>query len=188
MSGRNVGIVVVSLAVAGVVVGALAVDLGPAAPLVDSVFDETGTDVDASGGDDDGSSTADSEEAESGGSTGGSDDGSAAEAEFRFDVRNIDSCGQTCRDVTVALTNTMNDTATNVEVSTEIYTGGDEIWSASQSFPAVESTETKTRTKRVDLGYLDAAKVKQNGGEIRIETTVTWDGGEQSFTERRKVA
>mgnify|MGYP006271466499 CR=1 FL=1 len=186
MSRRRVGSIVLTVVVAAGVVGALAVGLGPVDSIVGSVVD--GTDADDDGGE---VPEGESESTDSGHSHDSGSGGDAAEesaSEFQFTVRNIDECGQTCRDVTVGLRNTMNASATDVTVTTQIYTGDEEIWSASESFTEVDASESKTRTKRVKLGYFDAVKVKQNGGEIRIETTVTWDGGEQSFTERRKVA
>ena len=189
MRGRNLGVVVLCLVVLGTVVGAVTVGFGPAESAVDSVLGESTTTEDSAGDDADAGGGQSAGDSESGNADSGTDDAAdERSSEFDFAVRDIEACGRTCRDVTVGLTNTMNTTATDVEVTTHIYTGESEVWSATESFSEVAASESKAQTKRVKIGYLDAAKIKQNGGEVRIETTVTWDGGEQSFTERRKVA
>ncbi|EJN60972.1 hypothetical protein [Halogranum rubrum] len=189
MNGRYAAVgVALLVVVAGGIVGVLSTGDGPV-DVVDSVLGNDSASDDAGTGDADGGST-DGGDGGSGGGDAASDGGSTSEpeTEFAFAVRNIENCGQTCRDVTVELTNTMDSPATDVEVNTRITTDGDEIWSASESFDEVDDGASKTETKRVKLGYFDAAKVKQNGGTIRIKTTVAWDGGEQTFSETRKVA
>ncbi|SFF87034.1 hypothetical protein SAMN04488063_0596 [Halopelagius inordinatus] len=106
---------------------------------------------------------------------------------FDFEIRTIEHCGLTCRDVTVAATNTQRTTARNVEFVTQMSAGDDVVWTGNETFRKIEPGETKTATKRVSLGFFDAVKVRQNGGYLTAETTVTWDSGSESFTERRKV-
>ncbi len=113
---------------------------------------------------------------------------SAENPAFLFQVDQIKSCGRTCRDVTATVTNQQNSTATNVKIVTQIYTKQDKLWEGSQTFDHIDSSASKTRTERVKLGYLDAIKVKQNGGYVTVKTTVTWNGGQQTFSQRRKVA
>lgn len=108
---------------------------------------------------------------------------------FDFQIQKVERCGLTCRDVTVTATNTQDTTARNVEFVTKMYAGdGDAVWTGNETFERVEPGETKTVTKRVNFGLLDAAEVRQNGGFVTAETNVTWDSGNESFTERRKVA
>ncbi len=107
--------------------------------------------------------------------------------DFQFRILNTTSCGNTCRDVTVRLTNEGRKTATGVTAQSRIYADGDQIWSGTEDIGTVEPGESVTRTKRVKLSYFDAAKVQQNGGYVTIETTVTWDEGSQTFTQRVKV-
>lgn len=187
MSRKAAVLGVVLLVVTGGLVGVFALGINP----VDTVTSSTSNGN--VGGDTGGSATP-------GGSTGGGDgsgsgtsgdastDSSSDTPDFTFAVQRIEECGTTCRDVTVAATNRMDESAANVEVETVITTGGDEIWTGTESFPEVAASETKTRTKRVELSYLEAAKVKNNDGYITVTTTITWDGGEQTFSERRKVA
>jgi hypothetical protein len=183
---RYLSLAVLCLVVVGGVAGAVAVGFGPAETAVDSILGESTVTEDSAGGD--AASGQSAGDGEAGSADSGDDAANEQSSEFDFTVRDIEECGRTCRDVTVGLTNTMNTTATDVEVTTRIYTGESEVWSASESFSEVAAGASKTQTKRVKIGYLDAAKIEQNDGEVRIETTVTWDGGEQSFSERRKVA
>lgn len=107
--------------------------------------------------------------------------------DFQFRILNTTSCGNTCRDVTVRLTNDGRETATGVTAQSRMYAGGGQIWSGTEDIGTVEPGESVTRTKRVKLGVFDAAKVQQNGGYVTIETTVTWDDGSQTFTQRVKA-
>lgn len=136
------------------------------------------------------------EEDASGDGSGGSGGGEASNAEegtpsgvaFRFSVQRIEECGTRCRDVTAQVSNAGGTAAENVVVESRIYAGDDQIWSNEASLGRVESAESNVQTRRVEIGYLDAAKIQRNDGYIRIETTVTWDGGSTTFSERRKVA
>ena len=108
--------------------------------------------------------------------------------DFQFQILNTKSCGQTCRDVTVRLTNRGAKTATGVTAKSRILVDGDQIWSGTENIGTVSPGESVTRTKRVKLGLFDAAKVQQNNGYVTIKTTVTWDDGSRTFTKRVKVA
>jgi hypothetical protein len=145
----------------------------------------SGPESDGAGGGDAGSSGGDGA---SGGDGGTDDTGDPAPATFLFTVDDTEKCGTTCRDVTVSVRNRGGTAAESVDVDVRILADGDELWAGSQSFPAVEAGETKTRTERVNLGFVDGAKIKANDGYITIETTIAWDGGQESFSERRKVA
>ena len=128
-----------------------------------------------------------------GGSDAGSSDGGDATPtpkayDFQFQILNTKSCGQTCRDVTVRLANRGAETATGVTAKSRIFADGDQIWSGTEDIGTVSPGETVTRTKRVKLGVFDAAKVQQNNGYVTIKTTVTWDDGSRTFTERVKAA
>lgn len=195
MKGWYVALGAVALIVTGGVVGAVALGITPVdvADLTssDSGPGETTPKPDRTDGANDETSTA-----SGGGTDGGDSNGSDnlqkespdSGSKFAFTVLDIKECGTTCRDVTVEATNTMGTTASNVTITTRIYTEGDKVWQGSESFPEIASEESKTRTKRVKLGYYDAMKIKNNDGYITIETTITWDGGKQVFSERRKVA
>ena len=183
---------VVLLVVTGGLAGAFVLGVTP----VDTIFSATsnGSVGGDSGGTSDtgGTATAGDSSGDTAGSGSDAADSTADSGSdtpnFTFAVQNIEECGTTCRDVTVAATNRMDDTATGVEIETVISADGDQLWTGTESFTEVDAGETKTRTKRVELGYLEAAKVQNNNGYITVTTTITWDGGEQTFSERRKVA
>lgn len=191
MSSRAVALGVVLLVVTGGIVGVFALGINPV-DTVTSVASDGSTGDDTGTGGATGEST-DGDAANGGGSSGGdatnsTQAGSGDTPDFTFVVKDISECGTTCRDVTVAATNTMDSPATDVTVKTRISADGDKLWTGTESFSEVAAGETKTRTKRVKLSYFEAAKVKNNDGYITVTTTITWDGGEQTFSERRKVA
>lgn len=218
MTGRDdttllvvAALVVLSLGIAG----AVAVDQpllgsGPSDGAVDG--STTGAETPAGAADTatDGGATSDPNEA-AGGSEGSSDDtegdadgesgaGSdsdagetattteSAPATFRFDVRSVEECGTTCRDVTVSVRNRGGTDAENVDVSVRLLTGDTEVWRGTQSFDRVDAGEARTQTRRINIGYVDGARIRANDGYVTIETTITWDGGEETFSERRQVA
>jgi hypothetical protein len=109
-------------------------------------------------------------------------------ADFSFVIDRIQQCGQRCRDVTVTLTNTGQSTASNVRVTTRIFAGDHKVWQGQSDVGTVDAGESVTRTRRVNIGYIDAARIKSNDGYIRVETTIRWDGGSTTFSDRRKVA
>ena len=125
-----------------------------------------------------------------GGSGSGSGDGSAAVhvRPFGLSIDGVASCGTTCRDVTASLTNNGGHARENVTVTTEVYAGNDRVWRGSQSLGSVGSHETVTRTPRVDVGYVGAAKIKGNDGYVTIVTTVHWTGGSATYRNRERVA
>jgi hypothetical protein len=108
--------------------------------------------------------------------------------QFEFSIRTVSTCGLTCRDVTVSATNTGNATATNVTVETRLEAGETVVWRGNESVERLEPNESATATKRVRFGVFDAIQVRQNDGYVTANTTVTWDGGRETFDVRRKVA
>ena len=123
-----------------------------------------------------------------GGGTPAAEKGTPSGVALRFSVQRIEECGNRCRDVTAQVRNAGGTAAKNVVVQSRIYAANDQIWSSQASLGRMTAGESEMQTRRVEVGFLDAAKIQQNNGYIRIETTVTWDGGSTSFSERRKVA
>lgn len=119
---------------------------------------------------------------------GGSGDAAPAPASFRFDVRGVEDCGTTCRDVTVSVKNRGDTDAEDVDVKVKLLADGDEIWTGTQSYERVAAGQARTETRRVKIGYFDGARIKANDGYVTIRTTITWDGGKETFSERRQVA
>lgn len=123
--------------------------------------------------------------------TAGEESGSAADSAppaFSFTVDRIEECGQTCRDVTVTLTNNLNDTETDVTVFTRIYSGqdntesGDLVWERRREVGTLGAGESQTTTVRIELSFQDAFKIQSNGGWITVLTTIQSD--DETVTHR----
>lgn len=123
-------------------------------------------------------------QSDGGGNTSVTDSGNAS---FSFQVTRIESCGQTCRDVTAVLRNTGEEEATNVVVNVVIYTDGDQIWSDSFDVGTMGAGESVRSTQRVELGYGEALKIQGNDGWITIETVIRSSSGREVIRERQKV-
>lgn len=183
--------------VAGAVVIVLVAGLGLAAavgPL--GVLDDDGGDVDtetptpSTGVDAGGSDSGDGGSGDGDGATG---DGTSTEPPpIGLQVGAVEPCGETCRDVTATLANNQDRRATGVAVDTTIYagddTGGDVVWEGSREVGTLESGESEADTTRIELGWLDAATVQRQGGEVTIETVVETDRQTLRFVERRDVS
>jgi hypothetical protein len=130
--------------------------------------------------------------AESSGGDATTDTATPEPAPFDVSIVNIEECGETCRDVTVDLTNQQDTDATGVTVYTRIFAGngtdGDQVWSGEESVGTLAAGETHTGTKRVELGLSDALAVDNADGWITIQTTIETDDQTVTFTERRQVA
>lgn len=172
---------VVALLLAGVA-GAFITGFGPApggsGDDVESFPTETGT--------------AATESPTSGSTSGGETTATTATPPFGFTIDSIEQCGRTCRDVTSTLTNQQETTAEDVTVYTRIYVGngtdGDVAWGGSEPVGTLESGESYTATRRVELSYSDALAVEQNGGWVTVQTTVQTSEQTLTFTEQRQVA
>lgn len=154
--------------------------------------------MDSSAGDSNEATGANAGSASTGGTggSGGSDTnrGQATETRpppFSVDIESVDSCGQTCRDVTATLENNQEQQATGVSVDTTIFAGestnGDIVWEGSQDVGSLPAGASETDTQRVDLGFMAAAKVQGSGGEITILLVVESDQRSVRFVEHRDV-
>lgn len=116
----------------------------------------------------------------------------APDRPFAFVIDRIESCGNTCRDVTTTLTNQQSSDATSVTVHTRIFAGngtdGDVVWQGSEEVGDLPAGESTTATKRVELSMMDGYAVKQNDGWISVQTTVQSEEETMTFAERRQVA
>lgn len=148
----------------------------------------------ASGGastDDDGTDGAASGGADGDGSGGGGSDAAdetTTGPRFSLVVGEVTECGAVCRDVTATVTNEGDERATGVTVETRVFAGGDRVWRGTADLGTVDAGESVTRTQRVNVGYFGAAKIQANDGRVTIRTTVRWDGGEETFSERVDVS
>ncbi|WP_313691448.1 hypothetical protein [Halorarum halobium] len=182
MNGKRVAAVaVVVLLVAVGAAAAFFVGVGPFAPSGDSEdLGEfpTGTPVESGGS----------------GGAGGSGDGSGQSLPaYYFQVTDTETCGRTCRDVTVELTNNREETATGITVYVRMFAGnstdsGDRIWQGKEDVGEMDAGATTTATKRVKLTYAEGYRVRQNDGWVTIRTTVRSEDVTLTFSERRQVA
>jgi hypothetical protein len=118
--------------------------------------------------------------------------GTARPEPFEFEVSETEACGRTCRDVTVSLTNTGETAATNVTISARIFAGNttsdrNPIWDEQEAVGTLAVGETVTSTRRIELGFGEAAAVWNNDGWITIVTVVTSDEDTARFTQREQV-
>jgi hypothetical protein len=140
-----------------------------------------------------GSGTGDGGGGSDGGDGSGGSDGSADPGPpFSFDVKNIEKCGDTCRDVTVTLNNNQDEEASDVTVYTRIFAGngtaeGDRVWQGKQEVGTMGPESSFTGTKRVQLSYREGYAIQQADGWITIQTTVQTADTTVTFTERRDV-
>jgi len=128
-----------------------------------------------------------------GGSTGDASTATATPTPpFAVSIVSVEECGETCRDVTVDLTNQQDADATGVTVYTRIFAGngtdGEQVWSGEERVGTLAAGETHTATKRVELGFSDALAVNDAGGWVTVQTTIETDDRTVTFTEQRKVA
>jgi len=112
---------------------------------------------------------------------------------YSFSVDNIDDCSQTCRDVTVTLTNNLESTGSNITVHTEIFAGvnntdsDDKVWEGTREIDQLEAEESYTATQRVEVSFWDAMLIQQRDGWITIHTTLATDHRTMTFVEYRQV-
>lgn len=113
---------------------------------------------------------------------------------FSFTIDAVETCGQTCRDVTATVTNNQNETATGITVYTRIFAGQnttdtDElVWEGNEPVGTLKADGTHTTTTRVELSLQDARKIEQNDGWITILTTVESDETTVTFQDSEQVA
>lgn len=173
-----VGVLILAAGAALVANGGLQAGGGP--PLSADGSATTDTSGTASDGSGDGAAT--------GGGTDDGSDGAADRAPYGFTIDRIEGCGTTCREVTATLTNTGNETRSDVRVNTKLLADGDELWEGDQTVGDMESGEAFTETRTVDVGYWGGVQIQRNDGYVTIRTTVTSEQGTVTFEERRKVA
>jgi hypothetical protein len=130
---------------------------------------------------------------DAGTSTAGGATATAAPS-FTFAIGSIEECGQTCRDVTVALQNQQAEPASDVTVYTRIYAGEDNtaeddvVWSGKEAVGTIEADTTHTATRRVELSLAEALEIENNGGWVTIVTTVETADRTVTFVDSRQVA
>jgi len=121
------------------------------------------------------------------------DQRTATEPAFAFSVADVERCGSTCREVTATVTNSGNETATDVRASTSLYAGENStdsearIWEETETIGTLESGASSTTTERIELSFRDAATIQENDGWITIQTTVESAEHTTTFQRTRQV-
>lgn len=112
---------------------------------------------------------------------------------FTFAIDDIETCGQTCRDVTATVTNNQNETATGVTVYSRIFAGQNNtnpdalVWEGKEDVGTLESGGSTTSSRRVELSLLEAQEVNQEDGWITILTTVESHDTSVTFQDSDEV-
>lgn len=113
---------------------------------------------------------------------------------FTLTVDEVTECGQTCRDVTVTLTNTQDEPASGVVVYTRIFAGQDNtdtddlIWETREDVGDLEAGGSNTRTMRVELSLSEGMQIQNADGWITILTTVESADERVTFRSSEQVA
>ena len=111
---------------------------------------------------------------------------------FVPELENMEKCGETCREATVALQNKMNVDAENVVVYVRLYAGDstdseDVVWGENRELGTLGAGEVYRETETVDLSPQQANKVRETDGVVTAKATVESDQATATFVERDDV-
>jgi hypothetical protein len=111
---------------------------------------------------------------------------------FVPELENMEKCGETCREATVALQNKMNVDAENVVVYVRLYAGDstdseDVVWGENRELGTLAAGEVYRETETVDLSPQQANKVRETDGVVTAKATVESDQATATFVERDSV-
>jgi hypothetical protein len=111
---------------------------------------------------------------------------------FVPELENMEKCGETCREATVALQNKMNVDAENVVVYVRLYAGDstdseDVVWGENRELGTLGAGEVYRTTESVDLTPQQANKVRETDGVVTAKATVESDQATATFVERDDV-
>ena len=111
---------------------------------------------------------------------------------FATTVDSVETCGETCRDVTSTVSNDGTAAATGVTVYTRIVVGGeasgDVVWQGREDVGRLAANDSHTTTRRVELSLAEGAAVERADGWITVQTTIQSDGQTVTVTEPWQVA
>ncbi len=111
---------------------------------------------------------------------------------FVPELENMEECGETCREATVALQNNMNVNAENVVVYVRLHAGDstdpdDVVWGENRNIGTLAPGEVYRETETVDLTPQQANKVREEDGIVTAKATVESDQATATFVERDNV-
>ena len=127
--------------------------------------------------------------------TGGTDAGVGTEEDtppFGFEVRSIEDCGRTCREVNAVLHNRMEVDARGVVVYTWIYAGNgternDVVWAKNRGIGVLGAGDVDRSADRVNLSVQQAENVRERDGWITVEATVESRNETARFVTRKNA-
>jgi hypothetical protein len=108
--------------------------------------------------------------------------------QFQFQVLQVESCGRTCRDVDVELTNS-GDAAADVAATSRLYAGtagDDKVWQGTEEIGDMAAGETVERTVRIQLSLVEASKVC-GADTVTLVTDVVSAEHHQQFTSHPDI-
>ena len=111
---------------------------------------------------------------------------------FVPELENMEKCGETCREATVALQNKMDVDAENVVVYVRLYAGDstdpeDVVWGENRELGTLAPGEVYRETETVDLSPQQANKVRETDGVVTAKATVASDQATATFVEQDSV-
>jgi len=111
---------------------------------------------------------------------------------FVPELENMEECGETCREATVALQNNMNADAENVVVYVRLHAGDstdsdDVVWAENRNIGTLAPGEVYRETETVDLTPQQANKVREKGGVVTAKATIESEQATATFVERDNV-
>lgn len=106
-----------------------------------------------------------------------------ATVQFELATTPPEPCGRTCRELRATLTNAGTETAHDVVVDTELASGGTVLRERRTEVGDLPAGETYRAAERVELGALEAIRVKRND-TLTVEHVVTSVERREVFRER----
>lgn len=111
---------------------------------------------------------------------------------FVPELENMEECGETCREATVALQNKMSVDAENIVVYIRLYAGDstapeDVVWGENRELGTLGAGEVYRETETVDLTPQQANKVRETDGVVTAKATIQSDQATATFVEKDNV-
>lgn len=114
-------------------------------------------------------------------------DASPASIPVAYSIDNTSECGRTCRLVNTTVENNGTESLTNVTLAVDIYADGDRVWDGTTPVGTLQPGEAVTNTTRVEVGAADGLKIRGNGGDVTVVTTVRAASGQRTFEDSENV-
>jgi len=114
-------------------------------------------------------------------------DASPASIPVTYNIDDTRECGRTCRLVNTTVANNGTESLANVTLAVDIYADGDLVWDGTTPAGTLQPGEAVTNTTRVEVGTTDGLKIRGNGGDVTVVTTVRARSGQRTFEDRENV-